>query len=318
MVAAMSLLRCLRACAAIIALGLAGCASLPGADPAAVDLTGLPPRNELDGVPFHAQETDQCGPAALAMVLSYSGTPRTPQQLAEQVFLPERHGSLQAEMLAAIRRDGRVAYPLAPDLADVLREVAAGNPVVVLQNVGSPSAPQWHYAVVVGYDGAGRELILRSGGQRRLVISWQAFMESWSPGGRWAVVALSPRQLPATAREAEFVAAAVSLERVAPAAAAEAYGAALQRWPQDLTARIGLGNVAYGMHRLGDAEAQYRRATEDHADAADAWNNLAQVLHDSGRDAEAATAAERAVAIGGPRLATYRATLEAITAAAPR
>jgi hypothetical protein len=33
-----------------------------------------------------------------------------------------------------------------------LREVAAGNPVLVLQNLSFAWAPVWHYAVVMGYD----------------------------------------------------------------------------------------------------------------------------------------------------------------------
>ena len=91
---------------------------------------------ELTAVPFFPQDEYQCGPAALATVLSHSGVDVTPEPLVSQVYLPSRQGSLQIEMLAAPRRYGRVSYQLAPRYADVLREVAAGNPVIVLQDVG--------------------------------------------------------------------------------------------------------------------------------------------------------------------------------------
>src|SRR5215212_7308681 len=91
-------------CWALLALA-AGCAqmvpqtvALRTAWPAGVDRTV-----ELKTVPFFPQEEYQCGPAALATVLSFSGIPITPEPLVSQVFLPSRKGSLQIEMLAAPR-----------------------------------------------------------------------------------------------------------------------------------------------------------------------------------------------------------------------
>ena len=76
--------------------------------------------------------------------------------------------------------------------AAVLAEVAAGNPVLVLQNLAFDFYPQWHFAVVVGYDRRERTLILRSGTTRRLVDDFASFDQSWARGGRWAVLALPP------------------------------------------------------------------------------------------------------------------------------
>jgi len=66
------------------------------------------------------------------------------------------------------------------------------------------------------------------------------------------------------------------------------------------------------MRDLPAAAATYQRATHDHPAAADAWNNLAQVLHELGSRDAALAAARRAVALGGPRQSTYRETLEGI------
>ena len=113
---------------------------------------GIPAHAELDQVVFFPQEEHQCGPASLAMALQHAGQDIRPEQLKPFLYLPEKQGSLQAEMLAAARRYGMLAYALKPELQDVITEVAAGNPVLVLQNLGLSWYPMWHYAVVIGYD----------------------------------------------------------------------------------------------------------------------------------------------------------------------
>src|SRR5690606_29566356 len=85
---------------------LSGCASL---FPQTAELReglpeGLPERVELKSVPFFPQDEYQCGPAALATSLAATGVKVTPTELVPQVYLPERKGSLQVEMLAAARR----------------------------------------------------------------------------------------------------------------------------------------------------------------------------------------------------------------------
>ena len=296
---------------AIAVLAVSGCASVP-----APEYGGTPPASreepvELAAVPFFPQGEYQCGPAALATVLQSAGIARTPQQLAEQVYLPQRQGSLQLELLGATRRAGAVPYVLHDPPDGLLREVAAGHPVVVLQDLGH-LLPQWHYAVVVGFDLAQKTLTLRSGTTPRLVMSISDFDRSWARSERWAFVALPPDRLPASASELEYVQAAAAFERVMPAMGPRAYQTALNVWPKNLFARLALGNAAYRQQQLGEAGAQYRQATVDHPESGDAWNNLAQVLFEQGRMEEAGAAARRAVAIGGPRLATYAATLRTI------
>lgn len=294
---------------------VAGCAGTPQTDALLAARATPSAAAELTEVPFFAQTAHQCGPAALATILASAGADVTPERLTPRVYLPERRGSLQLELLAAARREGYVPYVLPPRLEDVLDEVAAGTPVLVLQNLGLEWYPKWHYAVVVGFDLTAGEIILRSGEQARRVLPLQVFERTWARGDAWAMVGMPPDRLPSTAREAPYVHAIVGLERVGQwQAAATAYETALSRWPDNLIARIGLGNAR---HALGDgsgAEAAYRRATRDHPDAGVAFNNLAQVLADAGRLPEAEAAARRAVALGGPLLAQYEQTLEHILA----
>lgn len=161
----------------------------------------LPRRQELVAVPFFPQQQYQCGPAALAMAMSAAGTDITPEALVSQIYLPQRKGSLQAEVLAAARRHGMLAYRLSPELSDVLTEVAAETPVIVLQNLGLSWYPVWHYAVVVGYDLEREQIILRSGLEHRLVMPLSIFQRTWQRGGSWAMLAIPSDKLPATATQ---------------------------------------------------------------------------------------------------------------------
>jgi predicted double-glycine peptidase len=297
----------------LCALSLAGCASPQVTQLVERRPPNLPPRVELQETPFFAQEAYQCGPAALATALTQAGVRASPEALVSQVYLPGRKGSLQAEMVAATRRYGLLAYPLAPRLEDALREVADGTPVLVLQNLSLAWMPIWHYAVLIGFDVPGQEVVLRSGVTRRLTMTMTNFEHTWARGEYWAMVAVPPDRVPVTATEEGYVKAAVALERVAPNAARRAYRAALKRWPKSYVARMGSGNTAYAARDLETAASEYRQASRDHPEAPDAWNNLAQALLELGMKEEAATAARRAVELGGPRLPVYQETLRAIT-----
>ncbi|HXH65039.1 MAG TPA: PA2778 family cysteine peptidase [Mariprofundaceae bacterium] len=270
----------------------------------------LPASAEIASVPFFPQQAYQCGPASLAMTLSWAGAKVTPEALAPKVFIPEKHGSLQVELIAAARRYDMLAYVLQPELADLLAEVAAGHPVIVFQNLGLSWYPVWHFAVVTGYDLAHRRLILHSGPDNRLYMPMSTFEHTWARGGYWALLTLPPSTLPQTASEPRYLDAVIALEQTGhDASAAAAYRAALTRWPQSETAGMGLGNSLYAMGRLKEARAAFLQLTRDHPDSAAAFNNLAQTEADLGDDRAALAAARRAVEIGGPLAATFRKTL---------
>jgi tetratricopeptide (TPR) repeat protein len=244
----------------------------------------------------------------LATVLHHAGVERSLAQLADDVYVPQRQGSLPLEMLGGARRAGVVPYVLKGQPQALWQEVAAGHPVVVLQNLRWDWLPLWHYAVVVGYDQAADTVTLRSGDEKRLTMPVSEFMQSWARAKRWAFVALPPHQLPATASATEYVQAAITLERVAPLQAMQAYQTALRAWPDHLEARLALGNSYYQQHDLQSAQTHYEIATTYHPTAGDAWNNLAQVLYDTHQEAPARAAIAKALALGGPRLERYKLT----------
>ena len=298
-----------------LSMSLAGCAVLLPQTEALKERRppGLPIQAELSEVPFFPQEEYQCGPAALAMVLNAAGVAVTPEVLVDQVYVPARKGSLQIEMLAAARRRGLIAYELAPKLGDVLREIAAGTPVITLENYGFRIYPRWHYAVAVGYDLDRGEIIRRSGTKQRETMPFEVFEYVWKSDGHWAMVAVPPDRVPVTATESRYTSAVVALEKSGQTRNANTgYRALLRHWPGNLVGLIGLGNTAYALKDHDAAESAFRQAVQDHPDAAVAFNNLAQVLAQRGKLDAALAAAEQAVSLGGPLLAATQATLEEI------
>lgn len=286
----------LLSCAAL----LQGCASWT---PQTKDLAqnrpaGIPGARELTEVPFFPQSDYQCGPASLAMVMVAAGVKVTPEELVPEVYLPQRKGSLQVEMLAAARRHGLVSYQLAPTYAALVREIAAGTPVIVLQNLGLKDG--WHYAVAVGYDWDNGMLQLRSGQNERQELPFGMNEMVWRRGGYWAMVAVPPERIPASAEEDRWLAAVAALERAGqPAPARTAYRKFLERWPENVNASVGLANAHYALGELRDAELVLRDAAKRSPDSVIVLNNLAQVLADQGRYAEALPIIDRAAAAGG-------------------
>lgn len=293
-------------------LALSACAPLQHRQLAGLERT-LPARVELTDTPFFAQQIHHCGPAALAMALNHTGAETTPEQLAPMVYTPGREGSLAAEMPAAVRRHGRLAYRLEPRFEALLRELAAGRAVIVLQNLGLNWYPRWHYAVAVGYDLERRNVILRSGERRRYVVDFSTFEHTWRRGDYWALLVLEPGEVPATADPLTHLEALGDLERQGfERRAGAGYRNAVRQWPENVAAWTALGNNHYRLGETGKAEDAYRRALALDADYAPAHNNLAQVLLEQGNLTEAETHARIAVERGGAHARIYRETLEAV------
>jgi tetratricopeptide (TPR) repeat protein len=304
-------------CCGLLALSMSGCAFLAPLVPQTVALRtswpeGVPQKTELTSVPFFPQDAYQCGPAALATVLANSGVDITPEDLVKQVWLPSRKGSLQAEMLAAPRLHQRVSYRLAPHYSDLLREVAAGHPVIVLQDVG-PLFPWWHYAVVNGYDYTTGTIYLRSGEEKRKEMPFTAFERTWIKSGYWAMVVLPPNRVAATATEDRWLEALLAFSRVAgPDPAREAYSAMLRKWPDNLAASIGLANALHTKGALTEAADVLREALRRHPQSVIAMNNLAQTLSDQGLQREALRQIEKAMDPASPFASEVRSTRELI------
>lgn len=267
----------------------------------------------LADVPFYPQERYQCGPAALATVLGASGIDVTPAALVPLVYVPERKGSFQVEMVAAARSFGRLAYKIPPTLKALYTEINAGTPVLVMQNLGVSWYPVWHFAVVKGYDLDQGQLIMNSGTDEDYRIPMRIFERTWARADHWAVVTVPPGEMPASAEPGKYFMAVTALaRRNDPAVVAQAWIAGLRTWSDDRELMMGYGNFLYQQGNFHAAARWFERTIAAYPDYAPAYNNLGQVLYELGHHDQGIVYVRRAIALGGTFIDDFRATLQSM------
>jgi hypothetical protein len=263
-------------CLVAISQLVLACSSMPASiDRLGQSLQDVPEKKEIENVPFIKQSSGACGPATLAMVLQANGKDFSMQDLEAQVFTPGMNGSLQTDLISASRRQGMLAIPI-EGLSALIHEVAAGHPVIVFENLGLSWMPQWHFALVYGYDLPSRELILHTGPYAHHHLGIDDFEKSWRLGNEWGLVVLRPDQMSATASEIAHVKAAAGLEQARQQQAAKvSYEKILEKWPQSLGARVGLANLAFANGDCRTAVETLQATAKDHPTAPFVWHNLA-------------------------------------------
>ncbi|MEJ2765368.1 PA2778 family cysteine peptidase [Photobacterium sp. MCCC 1A19761] len=261
---------------------LSGC-STPGAWRAQLDQElSLPASVALDDTPFFPQDQYQCGPAALATVLKESGIETNPDALLPYVYLPGRKGSLQLDLIATTRRLKRLPYQVDGNLAAVFTELAHGKPVLVMQNLGLSWYPQWHYAVLIGYDLDQNTVTLRSGKERRHVLPIDTFEQTWARAGHWAIMALKPDELPVTANAPDYLRLVHDIETHHPELAVTAYQTALHQWQDEPLLWLALGNLYYQQKQFSRSVETFGEGLANHPQQAQLWNNYAYGLQAQG------------------------------------
>lgn len=262
--------------------------------------TSLPESYLIENVPFIEQEVGHCGPATLTMVLNWAGKKVSVDDVATQVYTPGAKGSFQTDMISASRRQGMMAMTI-EGLEALLTEVAAGHPVIVFENLSVSWLPQWHYAVVFGYDLPRQKAIMHSGPEASKQWDLRVFERSWKLGNYWGLVVLEPGQLAATVKEGEQAKAAAALEQIGKFSEAEkAYGAILKRWPDSLGAKIGLANIAFASNQKSKAAQILKSATKKHPLSAPVWHNLAIAQGAINQKKSARNSAKRALDLASP------------------
>jgi len=284
------------ACALCLLAYLGGCATSPQTRLLLDNPPDIPPQVELTDVPFFPQQQYHCGPSSLASIINYRGTPVEPDQIAQMIYVPGLKGSLQIEVEAATRQFEMLPVQLDGKLESMLREIAAGNPIFVLQNLGLDAVPVWHYEVVVGYDFGERVVVLRSGVHARVLRSFALFEKTWQRAEHWALAVVSVDSIPVTVGADAYLEAVVGMEQVGRTESANhAYSTALRRWPDNLLAHTGLGNTYYAMGEFVAAETAYRSALMIDPQKAEVWNNLAYTLAQLGRHESSMDAIDHAL-----------------------
>ncbi len=172
----------LRAVLAIFfALALSSCATgLPRGFTPPADSRTIP------GVPFHAQEDYQCGPASLAGVLNFLGDPVTPDEIARVVFRPELRGSVSLDLALYPRGRGLSSRFWRGTVEDIVRNVDAGQPLVLMLDLGLGPVSTYHFLVAVGY--APQGLIANTGRREHALLPWAEVLRTWERADYWTLL----------------------------------------------------------------------------------------------------------------------------------
>lgn len=285
-----------------------GCANAPLQRPLAdepiaemipADEVGQPIRLQ---VAHYAPRTDHCGPAAVRSVLAYyssvdeSVTVPTLDELAGDMMLPKLKGSWQVGVTSTLREYGLVPYELTPSKAALEQSLVAGQPLIVLQNLGFRWWPKWHYAVVVGFDNAKQRVLLHSADQAYYDVPWRLFEKTWRRGGRWALAAVPPHQMPqGVAIEAQISALADLASAGFKHDAAVGLAKARQVAAQAPLVWFASGNAKFAERAFAEAIDFYQQALALDGAYLPAMNNLAYAYQQVGEQEKAEAMIKQAV-----------------------
>lgn len=253
--------------------------STPTAAPAAVAPSFLPaqPSALLTGVRHEWQTWNNCGPATLAMNLSYYGSPLKQAEIGAVLRTsPDDKNVSPHELVEFARQQGYVADLYVNGDENLLRTLISNGFPVLLETwyEREPGDGIGHYRLAVGYDDARQEWTLYDSLDASGLVSVQEYAgirmryarlaEWWKVFNRTFVLVYPPER----ASLAETILAAHGLD-------------AATMW----------------------RSAELRARSEVAANDADlfAWFNLGSSLVQQGRNAEAIAAFERARAIGLPK-----------------
>ena len=210
------------------------------------------------------------------MMLQWAGKPASADALVDEVWLPEREGSLGIELKAAARSRGLMAYPVT-DADSLYQELQSGRPVLVLQNLALESWPKWHFAVVTGYDDGGKTVVLNSGTREHKTTHWNRFIRTWARADQWGFTLIAPGELPASAAPGPLFRA------ISATPNSDSYWpVAIERFPESAEMWFGYGNSLWASRQQAAAREAFQKAVTLNPEFAVAWNNLAYAQHAHG------------------------------------
>ncbi|MBQ4828684.1 PA2778 family cysteine peptidase [Alteromonas sp. MMG017] len=281
---------CFKACFFAGFLLLSGCQGTPQADRIALQKpSGVPLNHTINNVPFYAQEQFYCGPTTLSEVFEYYGHGVSASDLAPQIFIPDKEGSLQLEMITATRQYNFLPYTERGTLTKLMQLISSDIPVIVFQNLSIQMLPQWHYAVVTGFDLTSRTLTLHTGVTPNHTMSFELFEKTWGRGNYWLLAPVPSNKISDGMNPFTYVSAAYDMLEVGKGEQAVAFlQTATKQWPNQWLAYFLLGNY-YLDEQPDKAVHWFEQGYQVGQNQAAYMNNYAYALANSGNITNAQT-----------------------------
>jgi len=240
--------------------------------PATPTLPPLPAQAFLNSPPYEKQTPNNCGPAALSMMLHIFGWSGTQKDISDVVKPVVGDRNVNPEEMAYWVRNYagwlRIEYRVGGDLETLKRLLAAAYPVIVESTTslnpddsGWPDDDLWaaHYLLLTGYDNATQTFTVQDtyrGPDKK--ISYEQVMTEWKPFNYLYMVVYLPEQ------EEEMKGLLASnwdpdLNRQNSLTSSQA---ATVQDPSDAFAWFNLGSNLVYFERYDEANAAYDKARE--------------------------------------------------------
>ena len=274
---------------------LTGCQTPPQTKQLLAQPPAIARQHLIPQVPFYPQQEYFCGPTTLAEVAGFYGLNKDPATIAPATFIPGLQGTLQIEMAAATRQLGLVAYAQRGTMDQLLSLVAENIPVIVLQNNSIAWYPQWHYAVVIGYDLHSQEVILHTGLTEAYRLNFSTFERTWARGNYWLLAMLPADKSSAQLEPFIYTKASqdlLSTQQVDSGVAA--LKTATTQWPDYWLPYFLLGNHYFSSQPV-EAARWFEQGLPFAQQEISYLNNYAVLLSEQGCKAKATTLIEAAL-----------------------
>lgn len=283
---------------AFILLALTACQTPPQTKQLLATPPAIASAYQIDQVPFYPQQEFFCGPTTLAEVAGFHGLSKSPDDIAPATFTPALEGTLQIEMAAATRQLGMVAYTQhRADMSQLLSLVAEDIPVIVLQNNSIGWLPQWHYAVVVGYDMNAKQVILHTGVTESHHLNFSTFERTWRRANYWLLAMLPADKTSEQLDPFIYTKACQDLMNTGQTEAGiAALTSATKQWPDYWLPYFLLGNHYFSSQPL-QAASWFEQGLEFAQQQVPYLNNYAVLLSELGCHNQASSLIEQALQI---------------------
>ena len=147
--------------------------------------------------PIRQQAEEDCGVAAIAMVMAYWKHPVSRQEILEACPVKPGEGIRAADLRDFAKRFGLVAHLIHGEWPDFQIELTQDHPVLVGLIKPYASGNVSHYEVVVGIRPDSQEVVTLDPAQGWRINTAEGFLREWTPAGRLTLVVFrNPADLP--------------------------------------------------------------------------------------------------------------------------
>ena len=245
---------------------------VPTLIPPTATLAPPPAQAFLDSPPYEKQTANNCGPAALSMMLHMFGWSGSQKDISDVIKPVNGDRNVNPEEMAYWVRNYagwlRIEYRVGGDLEMLKRLIANGYPVIVESTTSlNPEDTGWldddlwaaHYLLLTGYDDSTQTFIAQDtyrGPDKK--ISYEQLESEWKPFNYLYMIAYLPQQ----EDEIQRLLASNWDPGLNRQSALDATQAAAVRDPTDAFAWFNVGSNLVYFERYDEANAAYDKARE--------------------------------------------------------